>query len=326
MAHQVETLMYAGSVPWHGLGVGVEKEVTSEAAIRFAGLDWECYKEKIGVVSDKLVDGIPVVSQIIDHKFAVVRKSDKKYLGTVGSDYTIINNADCFNFLDTLIGSGQAVFHTAGSLFGGKIVFITLKLPKDSKVGDDKIEQYVLLSTSHDGTKSLNIKWTPVRVVCANTLNVALGKTLTDSINIRHTINFADKVEQARQVLGLASHYYEAMEKQYNQFLQTKFTKNQMMKLSEQLFPFREDFKSKPILLKRETLVGLFTTGKGNAAVAGTAWAAFNAATEYADHRKQFIENNNRSKEEARLQSITNGSSARFKQKAYDLLSNVVTV
>jgi phage/plasmid-like protein (TIGR03299 family) len=326
MAHKVETMMYAGSVPWHGLGIAVEREVTSAAAIRLAGLDWECYKERIGVVSDKLVDGIPVVSHIIDDKFAVVRKSDKKYLGTVGSDYTVINNADCFGFLDNLIGSGQAVYHTAGSLFGGKIIFMTLKLPRDAKVGDDKIELYVLLSTSHDGTKSLNIRWTPVRVVCANTLNLALGKELLASINIRHTINYGERVTQAREVLGLASHYYDVMEKRYNKFLATKFNKDEMIKLSKQLLPFRDDPKSKPIIFRREKLVELFTTGKGNEAVKDTAWAAFNAATEYADHHKQFIENENRSREEARLQSITSGSAARFKQQAYNLLAYFVDV
>lgn len=326
MAHQVETMFYAGSVPWHGLGVGVEKEVTSEAAIRFAGLDWECYKERIGVVSDRQVDGIPVVSQIIDDKFAVVRKSDKKYLGTVGSEYTIINNVDCFGLLNSIIGDGQAVFHTAGSLFDGRIIFITIKLPSDTKIGDDKIEQYVLLSTSHDGTKSLNIRWTPVRVVCANTLNLALNDKVQSSINIRHTTNFSDRVEQARQVLGLSNVYRDAMERQYNRFLQTKFTKDQMVKFASELLPFRDDPKSKPIILRRHKLIDLFAMGKGNAAVIGTAWAAFNAATEYADHHKQFIENEKRTKEEARLKSILEGSAARFKQKAYDLLTEVVTV
>ena len=132
-------MMYAGETPWHGLGIHVENEVTAAAAIKLAGLDWICEKRPLFTRGQKEIDGIPVIGTEVSGTVAVVRVEDGRVLGIVSPKYSIIQNNECFDFIDTLVGSGEAVFHTAGSLFGGSIIFCTVKLPNDAKVGDDLV-------------------------------------------------------------------------------------------------------------------------------------------------------------------------------------------
>jgi len=325
MAHEIEirngvaSMMYAGETPWHKLGQHVETEVTAAAAIKLAGLDWNCISKPLYTAGDADVDGIPVIGKMVPGIQAIVRSDDKKVLGTVGDRYHIIQNKECFDFLDDVIGSGQAVYHTAGALRGGSQIFMTVKFPNDVKIGDDIIEKYLLLTSSHDGSLALEARWTPTRVVCANTLGMALNERTTNNIKIRHTQNYRTKVEEARNVLQLTDIYYSRMEEEFNRMLDAEFGHAQMTKLAEDLLPAdgTPSTRTKNI---RNKIVELFYTGKGNKAVAGTKWAAFNAVTEYADHFISIRNKEDDNTDERRMLSAIYGSGQDLKQKAYNLL------
>lgn len=319
MAHEVETMMFANEVPWHGLGVKVEGEQTAEKAIIAAGMNWVNELQPLYLSGKNMVDGIPVIGTQAPDYQAVVRTKDNSILGVVKGRYHIIQNHECFEFMDSIVGSGQAIYHTAGSLRNGKIIFMVVKLPKDAKVGNDKIEKYLLLSSSHDGSHGLEVRWTPVRVVCMNTLSAALNRQTTNCIKIRHCGNYKSKVEQAREVLQLTDYYYDVMEKEYNKLLETEMKKTEMVEFAAQLFPSED--RDPPTATKnlRNKVVELFTTGKGNHGQ--SRWDAFNAVTDFTDHcRTVKMTDNVASKEEGRMNSVFFGSSAALKQKAFDLL------
>jgi phage/plasmid-like protein (TIGR03299 family) len=323
MAHQVETMMYTKEVPWHGLGVRVEEEQTAEKAIIAAGMNWVSELRPLYLRGVNEVDGIPVIGTEVPDVQAVVRTKDNSVLGVVKGRYHIIQNHECFSFMDSVIGSGQAVYHTAGSLKGGRVIFMTVKLPKDAKVGPDKIEKYILLSSSHDGSHSLEIRWTPVRVVCANTLGAALRQRTSDCISIRHCQNYASKVEQAREILQLTDQYYDLMEKEYNKLLDAEMNHGDMVKFAEKLFPSEDRDPSTKTKNIRNRVVELFGTGKGIAEVKNTRWAAYNAVTEYVDHWST-VKMTEKSKlgglQEARMNNAIFGNGSNLKQKAFDLL------
>jgi len=327
MAHEIEIIngtarmMYAGETPWHGLGQKVDSEVTSAAAIRLAGLDWVCEKQPIYLSGTAMVDDIPVLGKQIPGRQAVVRTEDKAIMGVVSDQYQIIQNSECFDFMDEVVGSGQAVYHTAGSLFGGRIVFVTLKLPGQAKVGDDLIDKYILMHTSHDGTFSLSVRWTPVRVVCANTAEFAF-QNCSNVLNIRHASNYAQKVAEARKVLQLTEHYYSVMEKEFNKLLDAVITEEEMVKFTEELFPVEEGKKVTTVTANKRMLVQkLAIVGTGNAAIVGTRWAAYNAVTEYADHYITPRSRNEEFKNDARMYSLCFGSGYDLKKRALQLLS-----
>jgi phage/plasmid-like protein (TIGR03299 family) len=327
MAHQIEikngvaSMMYAGQTPWHGLGQRVETEVTSAAAIKLAGLDWECEKQPMHLAGTAMIDGIPVIGPKIPEKQAVVRKEDRAVLGIVGNQYHVIQNSECFDFMDGVIGSGQAVYHTAGSLFGGRIIFLTIKLPTQAKVGDDLIDKYILLHTSHDSSSSLSVRWTPIRVVCANTAEFAF-QNCSNVLNIRHSSNYQDKIAEARKTLELTEHYYSVMETEFNKMLDTKMAESEMTYFVNELFP-SEQGKKVPVQTenKRILVQKLAVEGTGNAAIAGTRWAAYNAVTEYTDHYTTSRIRNEDFKNDARMNSLCFGSGYGLKKKALQLLS-----
>ena len=332
MAHELEIrdgqacMMYAGETPWHKLGTRVEKEVTAAACMRLAGLDWEVEKRPLYIHGKADVDGVPVIGEQIDTHFGIVRKEDDKVMGVVGKFYEPIQNVECFDFMDDLVGSGQALYHTAGSLFGGRRIFIAMKLPEDMKIGDDRIERYLLLSTSHDGSLALNVRITPIRVVCANTLGAALAGDVQASFNVRHMPNYKGKVAEAREVLGLAEAYYQRMELEFHKMLDAKYSEGQITKLTQKLFPATvetENGKLEPSVFakkNRERVIQLFHEGMGNEAVANTRWAAFNAVTEWASHERSTVTFKGQDENEVRMKSLMFGSAGNLIQQAYNAL------
>lgn len=332
MAHELEIrngqacMMYAGETPWHKLGTKVEKEVTAAAAMRLAGLDTECEKRPLYIRGKVDVDGIPVIGSQVQGKYGVVRLDDEKVLGVVGESYQIIQNRECFDFLDSIVGEGQALYHTAGSLFGGSRIFITLKLPEDSVVGDDTVQRYVLLASSHDGSLALTARMTGVRVVCANTLAVALGGRTQQSVTIYHTQNYRDKVAEARRVLGLADVYYKRMETEFNKMLDATMQESDLSRFVNTLFPDTQKAEggtvkaSASAIKKRDRIRELARSGRGNKAAAGTRYAAFQAVTEFVTHERNPNVSPGRDREDVRVNSMLFGSGRELTQKAFDLL------
>lgn len=319
MAHEVETMFSAREVPWHRLGNVVKESLTAKDAIIAGGMDWKCEEQPLFLRGQNTVDDIPVIGQTAPEHKAVVRTSDNSILGVVKGRYHIIQNSECFDFMDDVVGSGQAIYETAGSLRDGKVIFMTVKLPDDAKVGDDVIEKYVLLTSSHDGSLSLQVRWTPVRVVCMNTLGAALSGRTDSMLKIRHTRNYGSKVTQAREVLKLTDHYYKVMEYDFNRLLDEQYSAGQMRTLTETLFP-SDGKPSTKTKNNRAKVLELFHTGRGQAAVANTRWAAWNAVTEYVDHYATVRRHGEAPEGEARMNSAILGSGSDLKQKALNLL------
>lgn len=205
---------------WHGLGQIVQDYPTSAEALKFAQLDYEVTKEKIFTGTTP-----------IDTHFANIRKDTGEVLGVVGKDYEIVQNIDAFNFFDAIVGGDGIQYETAGALGKGERIFITAKLPSYIKVGkDDLIEQYLFLTTSHDGYGSITAAFTPVRIVCNNTLNAAL-RNHSNSIKIRHTANAKDRLEQAHKLMGISNQLSGQLETIFNNWTKVKVTDPELHKL-----------------------------------------------------------------------------------------------
>jgi len=323
MAHELEIkdgearMMYAGQIPWHGLGTKVEKEVTSAAALRLAGLDWVVEKRPVYFQAGA------AVQEVMDKK-AIVRTEDESILGIVANTYEPIQNTEVFDFLDSLVGEGLAMFHTAGSLFGGRRIFISCKLPTSFKVGPDQIDKYLVAMTSHDATTAFHIKWTPIRVVCNNTLTAAMGRTFKDAVSIYHTKEYGKKVESAREILGLTEGYYQRLDELFNRLIEVPMDASEFQNFTQRLIPQPEKEDGEKVNLTRwekrqAELLNVFKTGIGLDAVKDTRWAAYNAVAEDVDHHRK-TKKVKHEVEETRMTSIVWGYGADTKQRAFEML------
>lgn len=191
----VESMFSTRVTPWHGLGKIVAEAPTSEDAIHLAGLDWDVVQQKI-----YLEDGTE-----IQDAYANVRSSDNKPLGIVGNRYQIVQNIEAFSFTDSLLGEGVK-YETAGSLKDGKTIWLLAKLPDKYEILGDKVDPYIVFTNTHDGTGSVKVAMTPVRVVCNNTLNMAL-RSATRTWTTRHTGDINKKLTDAQNTLQLAQNY-----------------------------------------------------------------------------------------------------------------------
>jgi phage/plasmid-like protein (TIGR03299 family) len=235
--------------------------------------------------------------------------------------YTPVQNEEAFGFLDSVVGEGQAIYHTAGSLDGGRRVWILAKLPGEIALRHtDVTEKYLLLMNSHDGSTALRMLFTPVRVVCKNTLNLAMSRAASEGIAIRHTASATSRIEEARRALGLARTYYDEFAAEAARLLASPYSDLQMTLLAERLFPTNENEVSTRIKNRREQVFNLFEWGKGHAEIRGTAWAALNAVAEFADHNRSVRARPGENRDEKRLASVWLGSAAALKQTAHRVI------
>lgn len=311
MPAEIESMMYVKQAPWHGLGKQLPLEVTSAEAIKHAGLDWSVHKVPMVVADDTGVTPVPDF-------YAAKRESDNRILGVVGERYRHIQNVDAFNFFDAVVGQGKAMYHTAGSLQGGKRVWILAKLPGDIIVGNgDVTEKYLLLSNSHDGSSPLFAFFTPIRVVCQNTLNAALKDKNGRGISIRHTSSVNERMKEAENVLCAAHEHYDVFAKLAEHLVSKQFNSKQLRLLVEELFPANDDGKStKGVLDKRSEIISLYDNGRGHDVIKGTAWAALNAVAEYADHHMNLRNDD----ADRRTFNAWFGGAAVLKQRAQDMI------
>lgn len=198
MAANVETMFSVREKPWHGLGVVVEEAPSSEDALRLAGLDWRVVQKSL-YTNSGLVDGYK----------ANVRESDNTVLGVVTDRYKVVQNTEAFAFTDNLLGEGVK-YETAGSLQGGKKVWILARLPREYIMSGERITPYLVFSNTHDGSGAVKVAITPVRVVCNNTLNLALS-TANRCFSMVHTGDIKGKIDEAKQTLFMADEYMEAL-------------------------------------------------------------------------------------------------------------------
>ena len=237
MSHGIlenDTMFSVKERPWHNLGTVLAEAPTIEEGIKQAGLDWTVSLRPI--VSDD-TDRI----QISTHKM-VVREDLNQPLGVVGSDYKILQNREAFNFFDTFIENDLASLETAGSLFNGKKVFILAKInQQDMHISDeDVVEKYILLSNSHDGSQSVRVGYTPIRVVCNNTLSCAISNRQSNLIKITHRTNVAETLEAVRETMNLINQDFLATEEQYKVLAQKGVSQDSLEKYVKQVFSVKK--------------------------------------------------------------------------------------
>lgn len=282
MSHEVESLMYVSNeangrfVPWHGLGTAVSECPTSAEAIKLAGLDWEVVQQPIYTGTEDNKVGIP------NYK-ANVRSTDNKVLGIVTDRYKPVQNRQAFDFTDSLIGEG-CVYETAGSLCGGKRVFLLAKMP-EKKILEESFDPYICFTNTHDGSGSIKAIMTPVRVVCQNTLSLALHNA-TRSWSTRHLGNMESKLAEAKYTLQMANDYMDKFAVVADQLANTTITEEQAYKVVDELFPIAtedSDRKARNITESKEQfIVCMFSPDILK--YKGTAYQLVQAASDYATH------------------------------------------
>jgi phage/plasmid-like protein (TIGR03299 family) len=324
MGHELSTvngrtaMMYVGEVPWHGLGTKLDSPATARETIAAAGLDYD-----VRLAGLTTVDGISVPS-----KKAVVRSDTNEVLGVVGNAYVPVQNRQAFGFLDSVAADGGIRYHTAGALRRGERIWLLGKLNGRIRVkgSDDVTEKFLLLSNSHDGSSALRVFFTPIRVVCANTLAMADQRGKGEGIAIRHQGDLAAKVREAQEVLGLARRYYDDLEAKIDFLAGHHPTASQLARYFEALYPDPADGAGNSRARNvRDVLHDLFERGKGQEipAIRHSTWAAFNAVTEFADHHRSTRGRTERERTANRLDSSWFGSGAKLKERAFKLAAEM---
>lgn len=318
MPAEIDSMMYSGAVPWHGLGTRLENPATAEEAMVAAGLGWDVQKQPIYTGVDRSVR--------VKDRYAVCRtdrldERDGGQLAVVGRDYTPLQNREAFGFLDPVVGEGEAIYHTAGALRHGRRIWMLAKLPGVIRVvGDDIAEKFVLLSNSHDGTAAVRIGLTPIRVVCMNTLNLALHGM--SGVSIRHNPDVADRVKQAHQLLGLVNRTMDRAGGAMQEMAGASMTHDRLATYFEQVMPTPTDDEQQRERVQQHhgRLAELFEAGDGNAlpGVRGTLWAAYNAVTQWTD-RESYTRRNKEP-----LNTIWFGNGERLKRRAFSVAATMV--
>lgn len=235
MAANVESMFYVRETPWHGLGTRVNEAPDSREALTAAGLDWNVLQEPIYTEAEELVDGYK----------ANIRDSDRQVLGVVTERYKIVQNRDAFSFTDQLLGEGVR-YETAGSLQGGKKVWLLAHLPHEYIISGERISPYLVFFNSHDGSGAIKAALTPIRVVCQNTLNLALSSAKR-SWSMIHTGDIKGKMQEAHDTLFMAEKYMDKLGKEFETLRRKKLTDKQVMEYIEILLPVEDGSTSQQI-------------------------------------------------------------------------------
>lgn len=280
MSANVESLMYVSSeangrfVPWHGLGERVEEAPNSTEAIRIAGLDWTVDQRPIYDAFGK---------EIPKYK-ANTRVSDNSILGIVTDKYQIVQNSEAFEFTDSLIEE-DVKYETAGSLRNGKTIWLLAKMP-EQKILDDKFDPYVCFTNTHDGTGSIKAFMTPIRVVCANTLNLAISQAKR-SWSTKHMGDMQSKLEEAKEALGFANHYMDELANEANRLSEKKISDSELEAILDAMFPIDKENDSQRRIDNINALKANLFTCYGMPDISqyrGTVWGVINAATDLVAH------------------------------------------
>lgn len=354
MAHEIDTTTGKAAIfcgngqkPWHGLGTVIAGQATSAEAIKLATLDWRV---------EQAIAYATIGGELIDSGSRLNYRDDTNaVLGTVGSQYKPLQNVDAFAFMDSIVGNGAAAYDTAGALFGGRKVWMLAKLPKVIKTTrKDVTEAFILLTNAHDGSESMRFFLTTTRVVCNNTLTLALNTgdgSRGNGITYRHTGGLMDRLEQAKEYLGIIDLSLDKLADATQRLHKAKMTTAQVADYANSLFPSDSDEcarllnrmadeQTERASIMRELLNGheamTDRTRKENAAIVemilanhenerqavagrGTAWTAYNSVSEWVDHQ------NESKTAEKHFESTTVGNGNAIKMDAFDLAMSYAT-
>ena len=312
-------------LPWHGLGTIVQDSLTSKEALELGRLDFTVEKRPLYVPGqsisfeqakkenriqrifkklkeEEIIDNQPTIVPVynklhkFDRQFATVRTDNNIPLGIVGNKYNIVQNIEAFEFFDSLAQDGTAQYETAGALGNGEIVFVTAKVTSEMTIHRDQIDKYLLISLSHDGSSSVSVTYTPIRVVCNNTLTLALGLS-KNKVQIRHTASAQDKLQAAKETLGLINYQNEAHYEYFNRLLDVKIEEGEVIELFSKSYGIKLDkdisTRGKNII---ESSLDYYYNGLGQKDFVDTGWGAFNAVTGYLQNIKTYSDNDSKFK------------------------------
>lgn len=316
MAHEIEQvggkarMFFVDQLPWHGLGQELTGNPTVGEAIAAGGLDWEV--ELVPLVTADRSQAAPAR--------AVRRVGDEQVLGVVGRGYHALQNRAAFQFFQPFLDAGLATLHTGGSLSGGRKVWLLARIEREPLVvgPDDEVRKFVLLSNSHDGTTSVRVGFTPIRVVCANTLALAHGGAGGRLIRVRHTRQLQGNLDALREVMDLADREFAATAEQFRFLAGRHISRSDLDAYVRWVFGITTETpngQQKRILGSVERL---FETGRGSelATAKGKWWGAYNAVTEFLAYERGRGQ-------DTRLGSLWFGDSAR---RNADALAAAVTL
>ena len=285
----IENAFFANITPWSGFGNYIGNEaINSQEAIKEAGLDWTVATKDLFFDPTQENGLYNNLIKVPDSK-VIYRESDNNVLGIVGNRYVPIQNHEAFKMMDNLVEEGLMKYHTAGSLRGGKKIWMLAKIGDMSILPEDRLEKHLLLYNTHDGSSTFRCFFTTIRIACINAVNAALRNNKGLGVTIRHSGNVLYKMDDSKTILGLANTQFNEYEQFAKALTKKNMTVSQMENFAKTLFPDPpEDAKRKTEhhIENRGELINLFENGKGQdiKGVKGTAWAAYNSMTEYVNY------------------------------------------
>ena len=275
MAADVESMFYTREKPWHGLGVRIQEAPTSEKALWLAGLDWKVLQKDIYTEGRIQVPGYK----------ANVRDSDGQVLGVVTDRYRVVQNREAFAFTDALLGKGVR-YETAGSLQKGKKVWMLARLPKEYIITGERISPYLVFSNTHDGSGAVRVAVTPIRVVCNNTLNLALN-TAKRSWSMIHTGDIREKIQEAADTLFRAEEYMDKLGREIEELRNIDLTDQRVKEYIEILLPLEKEptpAQSRNTLRLRRDMEQRYYDAPDLQKVGSNAYRFVNAVSDFATH------------------------------------------
>lgn len=314
MSHEVESMFSVKEVPWHGLGKIVAEAPNITEAIKLAGLDWN-----VKMMPLQTVEGaVPV------QRRAIVRETDNRVYGVVGKDYHPLQNSEAFDWFTPFLDSGECTLQTAGSLRQGEKVWVLAKLNRDPMeiAPGDVVDKYLLLSNGHNGFTAATAASTPIRVVCANTLQMAMTSKDSKIIRASHFSNVKANLEKIREIINTANGNFEATAEQYRALAKRRVSSKDVADYVKIVFFSQKDMterRESRLVEMTNTITELFESGRGNdmAGVRGTAWALYNGVTEYLSYEAG-------KSQDTRLDSLWFGSNGRKNAKAFSAAMDLV--
>ena len=275
MSANVETMFYVREKPWHGLGTQVKEAPTSSEALIYAGLNWQVTQEDVYTENGRKIFGYKVNT----------RSTDETALGIVSDRYKVVQNEDAFRFTDDLLGEG-VVYETAGALQGGRKVWILARMPEKYIIAGDEITPYMVVMNSHDGSSGIKVAMTPIRVVCQNTLNLALN-TAKRIWATKHTENVMSRVYEAKETLSLAGQYMGELGRGIDELSQIKLPDRKVLEFMQEFFPITTDMtdaQRKNNMRLLEDLKSRYWDAPDLAHVGKNGYRFVNAVSDFATH------------------------------------------
>lgn len=276
MPANVETMFYVRETPWHGLGTRVESAPTSENALRMAGLEWTVEQKSVHTPDGSLIHGYK----------ANIRSSDDSVLGIVSNRYKVVQNEEAFRFTDELLGEGL-VYETAGALQGGRKVWILARMPESCRMAGDEIMPYLVFMNSHDGSSGIKVAMTPIRVVCQNTLNLALSHAKR-TWAARHTESIHTRLQEDREPLFLADRYMQGLNQSVEKLCKVRLSERQAEEYMKEFFPTSPELSDNQIKNNLRLLDDMRSRYHAPDVVdlGQTAYRFINAVSDFATHSK----------------------------------------